>query len=75
MNTELGQLLMVLLGDISLGVWIGMTSRDWRISSHKGQRRFHDLNLPHTSIMTLGYYYDFPGMNEGEQSYGLASAT
>jgi hypothetical protein len=24
-------------GNVSLGIWTGMTSRGWRLSSHKGQ--------------------------------------
>jgi hypothetical protein len=36
-DTALGHLLVVPLGNISLRVWISMTSRDWRPSSHKGQ--------------------------------------
>jgi hypothetical protein len=35
-----GHLLVVPLGDISLGVWISTTIRDWRLGSHKGQLRF-----------------------------------
>jgi hypothetical protein len=33
----LGHLLVVPLGNVSLGVWISMTSWDWRLSSHEGQ--------------------------------------
>jgi hypothetical protein len=36
-ETALGHLLVVPPGNVSLGVWIGMTSRDWRLSYHKGQ--------------------------------------
>jgi hypothetical protein len=36
----LGHLLMVPLGNVSLGVWISMTSQDWWLSSHKGQWHF-----------------------------------
>jgi hypothetical protein len=59
----LGHLLMVPLGNNSLGVWICMTSRDWRIRSHKGQWRFNDRSLPRGGIMTLGYHYGLPGTN------------
>jgi hypothetical protein len=39
-DTALGHLLVVLPGNISLGVCIGMTSWDWRLSSHKGNGVF-----------------------------------
>jgi hypothetical protein len=39
-DTALGHLLVVLPGNVSLGVWIGMTNWDWRLSSDKGQWRF-----------------------------------
>jgi hypothetical protein len=65
-----GQLLAVPLGNVNLGVWIGMTSQDWQASSHKGQWRFHDRSLLRGSMMTLGYYYGLPGTNAGEHSYG-----
>jgi hypothetical protein len=39
-DTALGQLRLVPLGNVSLGVWISMTSRVWRLSSHKGQCHF-----------------------------------
>jgi hypothetical protein len=35
----LDTLLVVPPDNVSLGVWIGMTSRDWRLYSHKGQWR------------------------------------
>jgi hypothetical protein len=69
-DTALGHLLVVPLGNISLGVWISMTSRDWRLSSHKGQWHVHNRSLPRGSIMTFGYYYGLPGTNVGEHSYG-----
>jgi hypothetical protein len=65
----LGHLPVVLLGNDSLEVWISMTNRDWRLSSHKGQWRFHDRSLPHSGIMTLGYHYGLPGINVG--AFGL----
>jgi hypothetical protein len=67
-GTALGHLLMVPLGNNSLAVWICMTSRDWRLSSHKGNWRFYDRSLPRGSIMTLGYHYGLPGTNAGEHS-------
>jgi hypothetical protein len=36
-DTALGHLLVVPQGNVSLGVWIGMTSQDWRLSTLKGQ--------------------------------------
>jgi hypothetical protein len=39
-DTVLGNLLMVPLGNVSLGISISMTGRDWRLSYHKGQWRF-----------------------------------
>jgi hypothetical protein len=69
-DTALGHLLMVPLGNDSLGVWISMTNQGWRPSSHKGQLRFYDRGLPHGGIMTLGYHYGLPGMNAGEHLYG-----
>jgi hypothetical protein len=68
-----GHFLVVPPGNISLRDCIGMTSRDWRLSSHKGQWRFYDRNLPHGSMMNLGYYYGLPWMNAGEHSYGGSS--
>jgi hypothetical protein len=38
-NTALGYNLVVPLGNVSLRVWISLTSRDWRASSYKGQWR------------------------------------
>jgi hypothetical protein len=38
-DTALGHFLVVPSGNVSLEVWIGMTSQDWRLSSHKGQWR------------------------------------
>jgi hypothetical protein len=38
-DTALGHLLMIRPGNVSLGVWIGMTSHEWQLSSHKGQWR------------------------------------
>jgi hypothetical protein len=35
---ELGHFLVVPLGNVSFRVCISMTSRDWRLSSSKGQR-------------------------------------
>jgi hypothetical protein len=72
-DTALGHLLVVPPGNISLGVWIGMTSRDWWLGSHKGQWRFHDQSLPHGGIMTLRYYYGLLGTNAGEHLYGDSS--
>jgi hypothetical protein len=69
-DTALGHLLMVPLGNNSLGVWISMTNRDWQLSSHKEQWRFYDRSLPHSGIMTLRYHYSLPGANVGEHSYG-----
>jgi hypothetical protein len=34
-----GHLLVVPLSNVTLGVWISMTSWDWRLSSHEGQWR------------------------------------
>jgi hypothetical protein len=73
-DTALGHLLMVPLGNGSLGVWIFMTSRYWRLSSHEGQWRFNDQSLPRGGIMTLGYHYGLPRTNAGEHSYGANSA-
>jgi hypothetical protein len=39
-DTALGHLVVVPLGNDSLGVRISMTSREWQLSSHKGQWRF-----------------------------------
>jgi hypothetical protein len=69
-DTALGHLLVVPLGNDSLGVWICMTSRDWRLSSHKRQWRVYDRSLPRGGMMTLGYHYGLPGTNAGEHSYG-----
>jgi hypothetical protein len=68
-DTALGHL-VILLGNNSLGVWICMTSQDWRLSSHKGQWCFYDRSLPRGGIKTLGYHYGLPRMNAGEHSYG-----
>jgi hypothetical protein len=38
-RVALGHPLVVPPGNVSLQVWIGMTSRDWWLSSHKGQWR------------------------------------
>jgi hypothetical protein len=70
---DLGGALGHSLGNVSLGVWIGMTSRDWQPSSHIGQWSF-DWSLPRGGIMTLGYYYGLPRMNAGEHSYGGSSS-
>jgi hypothetical protein len=51
-DTALGHLLVVPLGNDSLGVWISMTNWDWRLSSHKGQWRSYDRSLPLGGIMT-----------------------
>jgi hypothetical protein len=48
---------------------ISMSSRDWHLSSHKGQWSFYDMSLPCGGIMTLGYYYDLSKMNAGEHSH------
>jgi hypothetical protein len=69
-NTALGHLVVVPLGNVSLGVWICMTSRGWQLSSHKGQWRVYDRSLPRGGIMTPGYHYSLPGTNAGEHSYG-----
>jgi hypothetical protein len=69
-DTALGHLLVVPLGNDSLGVWFCMTSRGWRLSSHKGQWRVYDRSLPRGGTMTLGYHYGLPGTNAGEHSYG-----
>jgi hypothetical protein len=69
-DTALGHLLVVPLGNDSLGVWIYMTSQDWQLSSHKGQWRFYDWSLPRSSIMTLGYHNGLHETNAGEHSYG-----
>jgi hypothetical protein len=53
-----------------LGSGFSMTSRDWWLSSHKGQWRFYDRSLPRGGIITLGYYYGLPGMNAAGHSYG-----
>jgi hypothetical protein len=68
--TDLGQLLVVPLGNDTPEVWICMTSRGWRLSSHKGQWRVYDRSLPRGGIMTPGYYCGLPGTNAGEHSYG-----
>jgi hypothetical protein len=39
-DTILGHLLKITLGNVSLRVWISMTSRDWRLRSHKRQWHF-----------------------------------
>jgi hypothetical protein len=65
-GTALGHLLVVPLGNVSLGVWIGTTSWDWQLSSHKGQWCFYDWSLPHSGTMTLKHYYDLLGTNAGE---------
>jgi hypothetical protein len=67
-GTALGHLLVVLPGNVSLRVWIYMTTWDWRLSSHKGLWRFHDYSLPRGGIMTLRHYYGLSGMNAGEHS-------
>jgi hypothetical protein len=69
-DTALGHLLVVPLGNDSLGVWICMTSRDRRLSSHKGQWRVYDRSLPRGGMMTPGCHYGLPGTNAGEHSYG-----
>jgi hypothetical protein len=74
-DTALGNLLVVPRSNGSLGVWISMTSRDWRLSSHKGQWRFHVRSLLLGGIMALGHHCGLPGTNAGEHSYGVASAT
>jgi hypothetical protein len=66
----LGHLLVVLLGNDSLGVRISTTNRGWQPSSHKGQWRFYGLSLPCDGILTLGYHYDLLGTNAGEHLYG-----
>jgi hypothetical protein len=67
--------LVVPLGNDSLGIWIYMNSRDWRLSSHEGQWRFYDWSLPRGGITTLGYHYGLPETNAGEHSYGGNSVT
>jgi hypothetical protein len=69
-DTALGHLLVVPLGNGSLGVCISMTSQDWWLSSHKGQWCFYDQSLPCGGIMILGHHYGLPRMNVGEHSYG-----
>jgi hypothetical protein len=68
--TALGHLLVIPLGNDSPGVWFCMTSRGWRLSSHKGQWRVYDRSLPRGGIMTPGYYYGLPGTNVGKHSNG-----
>jgi hypothetical protein len=67
-DTALGRL-VVPLGNCSLGVWISMTSPDWRLISHKGQWRL-TAGASHAAAMTLGHHYGLPGTNAGEHSYG-----
>jgi hypothetical protein len=69
-DTALGHFLVVPLGNDSLGGWICMTSRDWRLSYHKRQWRVFDRSLPRGGIMTLGYHCGLPRTNVGEHSYG-----
>jgi hypothetical protein len=69
-DTALGHLLVVPLGNDSLGVWISTTNRGWRLSSHKGQWYFYDRSLPCSGIMTPGYHYGLLGTIAGEYSYG-----
>jgi hypothetical protein len=69
-DTALGHLLVVQLGNHSLGVWISTTNRGWRLSSHKGQWRFYDRSLPRGGIITFLDYYGLPGTNAGEHLYG-----
>jgi hypothetical protein len=65
-----GTSLVAPLGNDSLGVWISMTNRDWRLSSHKRQSRVYDRSLPCGGIKTLGHHYGLPGTSAGEHSYG-----
>lgn len=52
-GTALGPLLMVLPGNVSLGVWSAEKGQDWKLSSHKGRQRFYDQSLPQGSIVIL----------------------
>jgi hypothetical protein len=69
-GTALGHLLVDTPGKVSFGVWVGMTSRDWRLSYHKGQLRFHDRSLQRGGILSLWYYYGLRVANAKEHSYG-----
>jgi hypothetical protein len=69
-GTALGHVLVVLPGNVGLGVSIGMTKWDRRISSHKGQWCFYDQSLPRGDIMTLGHNYGLSGTYAGELSCG-----
>jgi hypothetical protein len=70
-DIALGHLLVVPLGNDSLGVWISKTNRGWRLRSHQGQWRFYNPSLPRGGIMTLGYHYGLPGTNAGEHLHGV----
>jgi hypothetical protein len=72
-GTALGHLLVVLPGNVSLGVSIGMTKWDWRLSSHKMQWHFYDQRISRGGIMTLGHDYGLSGTNAGEHSCGGGS--
>jgi hypothetical protein len=69
-GTDLGHLLVVLPGNVSLRVWIGMTKWDWWLSSHKEQWRFYHQSLPRGGKMTLGHDYGLSGTNAGEHLCG-----
>jgi hypothetical protein len=50
-DIAMGHLLVVPLGNDGLGVWISMTNRDWRPTSHKGQLRFFSTGASHAEAL------------------------
>jgi hypothetical protein len=69
-GTALGHLLVVPLGNASLGVWISKTAGAGGQVPIKGNGVLYDQSLPCGGIMTLGYDYSLPGTNAGEHLYG-----
>jgi hypothetical protein len=64
-DTALGHLLVVPLGNVSLGVGISMTSQGWRLNSHEGQ----------WGLMTGASHYGLPRTNQESTHLGVALAT
>jgi hypothetical protein len=70
----LGHLLVVPLGNDSLGVWINTTTGAGSQIPIKGNDVLYNQSLPRSS-MTLGYQYALPGTNAGEHLYGVTTIT